>query len=101
MELWACGFNAWNQLQCDEGGDLMSDAHDLDTFKCILQDDRIEVLRASLSATLSKSAKCAFYHISLVSGPRLASLSNCRHAFLLRWESSRESCFSSVKEVLP
>ena len=53
MELWASGFNAWNQLQFD--GELPVEPRDVDAFKCVLRDDKdIEVLRTSLSATLGK-----------------------------------------------
>jgi hypothetical protein len=53
MELWASGFNAWNQLQFN--GELPSDPQDLNVFKCVLTDDKdIEVVRTSLSATLGK-----------------------------------------------
>lgn len=52
MELWATGFNAWNQLQDD--GDLTSNPEDVYVFKCILQDELVDVVRTSVSATLSK-----------------------------------------------
>jgi hypothetical protein len=50
MELWASGFNAWNQLQFD--GELPAQPRDLTEFTCVLKDNRVDVLRASLSATL-------------------------------------------------
>jgi len=55
MELWACGFNAWGQLQIE--GDLPSDPHDLHAFQLLLEDRSIEILKTAVSATLSKSAK--------------------------------------------
>jgi len=55
MELWATGFNAWNQLQ-DDGGDLTSNPEDIHEFKCILQDEVLDVLRTSLSSILGKSS---------------------------------------------
>lgn len=53
MELWASGFNAWNQLQFD--GEPVAEPRDLQKFKRLLENERIEVLRTSLSATLGKS----------------------------------------------
>jgi len=51
MELWATGFNAWSQLQFD--GELhTAQPRDLQSFESVLKDEEIEVLRASLSATL-------------------------------------------------
>ncbi|KAG4433888.1 hypothetical protein IFR05_010625 [Cadophora sp. M221] len=50
MELWASGFNAWGQLDFSEGKGL--DSRDLETFKCVLKDKHIEILRTSISATL-------------------------------------------------
>lgn len=55
MELWASGFNAWGQLNISGGNGL--DSRDLKTFKCVLEDEHIEILRTSLSATLSKLKK--------------------------------------------
>ena len=52
-ELWACGFNAWGQLNFEEKYSLGS--HDLPRFKCIHRDDSIEVLHDSISATSSRS----------------------------------------------
>ena len=52
MELWASGFNAWNQLSFDR--DLPAEPRDLSEFTCVLKGARIEVLRTSLSATLGK-----------------------------------------------
>jgi len=52
MELWACGLNAWNQLEFDREPPL--EPRDLLEFKCVLKDEHIEVLWMSLSATLVK-----------------------------------------------
>tara|TARA_R110002060_G_scaffold36674_4_gene47677 strand:- start:782 stop:940 length:159 start_codon:yes stop_codon:yes gene_type:complete len=52
MELWASGFNAWGQLEFSGGNGL--DSKDLTVFKRVLEDKQIEILRTSLSATLSK-----------------------------------------------
>ena len=52
MELWASGFNAWNQLQFD--GDVVAQPRDLHDFTPVLRGEKIEVLRTSLSATLGK-----------------------------------------------
>ncbi|RDL39007.1 uncharacterized protein BP5553_03347 [Venustampulla echinocandica] len=56
MELWACGFNAWGQL---EFGSAHADAHspadhrqDVTSFQCVLTDPVIEFIRGSVSATL-------------------------------------------------
>ncbi|KAH7351074.1 regulator of chromosome condensation 1/beta-lactamase-inhibitor protein II [Rhexocercosporidium sp. MPI-PUGE-AT-0058] len=54
MELWASGFNAWGQLDFSEGKGL--DSRDLKTFKCVLRDKHIEVLRTSISATLVQTS---------------------------------------------
>jgi hypothetical protein len=59
MELWACGFNAWGQLQLE--GDFPSDPHDLHAFQLLLEDRSIEILKTAVSATLSKSAKSLCY----------------------------------------
>ncbi|KAL3422425.1 hypothetical protein PVAG01_06581 [Phlyctema vagabunda] len=58
MELWACGFNAWNQLQFE--GRLPAQPQDLHAFQCILRDDDITILKTSLSATLvqTSSGRC-------------------------------------------
>jgi len=52
MELWAQGFNAWNQLEFEK--EPAHNPRDLDEFQCLLVDESIEVLRTSLSATLGK-----------------------------------------------
>ena len=52
MELWASGFNAWNQLQFD--GEVPAQPRDLHEFMPVLGGEKIEVLRTSLSATLGK-----------------------------------------------
>ena len=54
MELWASGFNAWNQLHFEEV--LPEEPQDLSRFTCVFKDERIEILRASLSATVGKLA---------------------------------------------
>lgn len=57
MELWACGFNAFRQLQCDQDKDVVLDPGDLHIFRCILKDESIEISRTSLSSILSKLSK--------------------------------------------
>jgi hypothetical protein len=52
MELWACGFNAWGQLDFGEKFSLASP--DLNTFKCVFIDQRIEILHMGLSSILRK-----------------------------------------------
>jgi hypothetical protein len=52
MELYACGFNAWNQLLFHE--DLEREPHDLWLFQKVLKDETIDIWRADLSSTLSK-----------------------------------------------
>ncbi|KAH9212492.1 regulator of chromosome condensation 1/beta-lactamase-inhibitor protein II [Leptodontidium sp. 2 PMI_412] len=54
MELWASGFNAWGQLDFSEGKGL--DSRDLKTFKCVLRDKHIEILRTSISAALIRTS---------------------------------------------
>ncbi|CZT41510.1 uncharacterized protein RSE6_01255 [Rhynchosporium secalis] len=55
MELWVSGFNAWGQLNFSDDGDGL-ESRDLKPFKCVLQDEKIELLRTSLSATLRLSS---------------------------------------------
>lgn len=51
MELWACGFNAWNQLQFE--GDLSDEPEDLFNFKRVLEaKGSIKILETSFSASL-------------------------------------------------
>ncbi|CAD6442525.1 3a800312-28ac-4f89-b76f-8c28b81778ec [Sclerotinia trifoliorum] len=51
MELWACGFNAWNQLQFD--GDLPDEPEDVFTFKRVLKaKGSIKIIGTSFSACL-------------------------------------------------
>lgn len=51
MELWACGFNAWNQLQFE--GDLPDEPEDLFNFKRVLKAKGcIKILETSFSACL-------------------------------------------------
>ncbi len=52
MELYATGFNAWNQLLFGE--DLEDEPHDLYEFHCVLKDKNIRVLRTGLSSTLGE-----------------------------------------------
>jgi hypothetical protein len=52
MELYACGFNAWNQLHID--GNDPDEPYDLLEFKSVFTDPEITVLRAGLSSTLRK-----------------------------------------------
>jgi hypothetical protein len=53
MEVYACGFNAWNQLVFSHHLHE-EEPHDTFEFKCILKDEKIEILRAGLSSTLSR-----------------------------------------------
>jgi hypothetical protein len=64
MELWASGLNAWGQLNFEEEPGLPGDVV---TFKCILRDERIELLRATLSATLGKRTTFGNTIISIIS----------------------------------
>lgn len=51
MELWACGFNAWNQLQFE--GDLPEEPEDVLIFKRVLRaEGSIDILETSFSACL-------------------------------------------------
>lgn len=55
MDLYAAGFNAWNQLTFDENGsgaDLASDPSDISSFTRILSAETIESPVSHLSATL-------------------------------------------------
>ncbi len=52
MELWASGFNAWDQLCFEERVEQLPS--DLSAFQCILRADLVEVLRTTSSATLGK-----------------------------------------------
>lgn len=89
MELWASGFNAWSQLQFD--GDMVAEPQDLKEFTCVLKDEHIEVLRASLSATLGKSPVLSF-HIFI------EPLLNLRLTFL-QVERDRETNFSNSHQI--
>ncbi|KAB8290227.1 hypothetical protein EYC80_011096 [Monilinia laxa] len=52
MELWACGFNAWNQLQFED--DLSDEPKDLFTFKRVLTSKgSIRIVGTSFSACLA------------------------------------------------
>lgn len=62
MELWASGFNAWGQLDFEQ---LPETEHrDLKEFKCILKDERIELVRTTLSATLGKRWSYPTFYVS-------------------------------------
>jgi hypothetical protein len=55
MELYASGFNAWNQLRF--GNNLVEEPYDLWHFKKVFKDEIAEIWRASFSSTLGKSYK--------------------------------------------
>ena len=52
MELYTCGFNAWNQLRFD--GNLVEEPYDLWHFEKVLEDEVIEIWRAGFTGTLRK-----------------------------------------------
>jgi hypothetical protein len=52
MELYACGFNAWNQVSFSDGNE--EELNDLHEFQCVLRDGQIEILRAAFTSTLGK-----------------------------------------------
>jgi hypothetical protein len=52
MKLYACGFNAWNQLRF--GGTVVEEPYDLWHFEKVLEDKVIENWRAGFSSTLGK-----------------------------------------------
>ena len=55
MQLWATGFNAWNQLNFErDAEDFLGNPDDIPVFKPILIDEHIEVVRTSLSSVLGK-----------------------------------------------
>jgi len=57
MQLWATGFNAWDQLNFQKDTeDSSSSPLDVYGFKPILADEYIDVLRMSISSILSKSS---------------------------------------------
>ncbi|KAH8888300.1 RCC1/BLIP-II [Thozetella sp. PMI_491] len=57
MELYATGFNAWNQLRFDGANTTnTTDPEDLSGFTCVLQDDAIDGLRPYFSYTLVNTA---------------------------------------------
>lgn len=72
MELWACGFNAWGQLEVDKSQVHSSPAQDLPSFKCVLRDPLIQFIRGSVTATLSKF-NSRFYAFRVYSGVLLSS----------------------------
>jgi hypothetical protein len=72
MELYACGFNAWNQLLFDDT--LEEEPQDLWLFQKALKQDVIDICRADFSSTLGKSpfklpsfAKCQCHHFQFTS----------------------------------
>jgi hypothetical protein len=66
MQLWATGFNAWNQLNFEQDAkDFSSDPDDVHKFKPLLTDDHIEILNSSLSSVLGMF----MYKIRLSSWP--------------------------------
>jgi hypothetical protein len=50
IELYASGFNAWNQLRFDS--DLVEEPYDLWRFEKVLEDEVIEIWRVGFSSTL-------------------------------------------------
>ena len=52
MELYACGFNAWNQLRF--GGNLVEEPYDLWHFERVLKDKIVEIRKVGFSSTLGK-----------------------------------------------
>lgn len=66
IELWASGFNAFNQLNLNikrppsETQDFLGD---LSSFTLILEDEYIEIVRTSISAILSKSRIVFFFDV--------------------------------------
>ena len=54
MELYAAGFNAWNQLRFDSTANDEDDSEPEDTssFTCVLEDAHIERPRSWLSFTI-------------------------------------------------
>jgi hypothetical protein len=52
MELYACGFNAWNQLRFDD--EYEEEPYDLWQFENVLKNERLDVWRADFSSTLGK-----------------------------------------------
>ncbi|THV50937.1 hypothetical protein BGAL_0130g00180 [Botrytis galanthina] len=62
MELWACGFNAWNQLQFE--GDLPDEPEDVLTFKRVLRaEGSIDILETSFSACLETEVTSRVCHM--------------------------------------
>lgn len=52
MELYASGFNAWNQLQF--GGSQEGEPYDLRQFEKVLSDEGIDIWRIGFSSTLGE-----------------------------------------------
>ena len=53
MELYASGFNAWDQLRFDKTNG--TEPEDISGFTCVLKDDTIHDIKAFLSYTLGES----------------------------------------------
>ena len=55
MELYATGFNAWNQLRFDRGADSSEEPDDVSSFTCVLRDDEgIDFVQPFFSYTLGE-----------------------------------------------
>lgn len=54
MELWASGFNAFGQLDFEEGEKSIL-PEDLKTFKCLLKEAHVKLICASISATIGEN----------------------------------------------
>ncbi|KAK3387207.1 regulator of chromosome condensation 1/beta-lactamase-inhibitor protein II [Podospora didyma] len=56
-ELYATGFNAWNQLRFEEGADSSDEPDDISSFTCVLRDDEgIDAVWPFFSYTLESFA---------------------------------------------
>jgi hypothetical protein len=89
LQLYACGFNAWNQLRFD--GSHEEEPHDIWQFKKVLKDERIDVLRADFSSTLGEyRGKCLFHHMTK------AALSFVQSSDFLFFHSMRLTEFSKL-----
>jgi len=53
MELWACGFNAWGQLNFEKE-DQSDEPHDVSELRCVLKVEKIESVYSSISGTLGR-----------------------------------------------
>ena len=72
MELYACGFNAWNQLLFDDA--LEEEPHDMWLFQKALKQEIIDICRVDISSTLGKYslqnhplASCQCHHFQFTS----------------------------------